>query len=138
MTAKEILTGCRAAVLELRDLEEQLTRCLPTGTPSSVKAQQYDAPPPGTNDPTAAALQLYEGIMAQRDELALQVSRISKTAWDILRTIKEPRSLVILNNYYLLGMTDHDIALAQELARETVCRLRHEALAALDAPAIKD
>lgn len=131
MTAKEILTSCRDAVLELRKLDAQLARCLPTGQPTGVKAQQYNADPPGTNDPTAAAIQLYEGLMAQRDELALQVSRISKTAWNILRTIKEPRSLVILNNYYLLGMTDHDIALAQELARETVCRLRHEALDAL-------
>lgn len=132
MTAKEILTSCRDAVLELRKLDAQLARCLPTGQPPGVKAQQYNTDPPGTNDPTAAAIQLYEGLMAQRDELALQVSRISKTAWNILRTIKEPRSLVILNNYYLLGMTDHDIALAQELARETVCRLRHEALAALE------
>lgn len=71
MTAKEILTGCRAAVLELRVLEEQLARCLPTGTPSGVKVQRYDAPLPGTNDPTAAALQLYDGLMAQRDALAL-------------------------------------------------------------------
>lgn len=132
MTSKEILTSCRDAVLELRKLDAQLARCLPTGQPPGVKAQQYNADPPGTNDPTAAAIQLYEGLMAQRDELALQVSRISKTAWNILRTINEPRSLVILNNYYLLGMTDHDIALAQELARETVCRLRHEALAALE------
>ncbi len=132
MTSKEILTSCREAVLELRKLDAQLARCLPTGQPPGVKAQQYNADPPGTNDPTAAAIQLYEGLMAQRDELALQVSRISKTAWNILRDVKNVRSLVILNNYYLLGMTDHDIALAQELARETVCRLRHEALAALD------
>lgn len=132
MTAKEILQNCRAAVLELRKLDDQLARCLPTGQPSGVKAQQYDAEPPGSNDPTAAAIQLYDGLMAQRDELALQVSSISKTAWDILRSVKDVRSLVILNNYYLLGMTDHVIALAQELARETVCRLRHEALAALE------
>ena len=132
MTAKEILTSCREAVLELRKLDAQLARCLPTGQPPGVKAQQYNADPPGTNDPTAAAIQLYDGLMAQRDELALQVSRISKTAWNILRTIKEPRSLVILNNYYLLGMTDQEIAQAQELVRETVCRQRHEALAALE------
>ncbi len=132
MTAKEILTSCRAAVLDLRKLDDQLVRCLPTGRPSGVKAQQYNADPPGTNDPTAAAIQLYEGLMAQRDELALQVSRISKTACNILRSVKDVRSLVILNNYYLLGLTDHEIALAQEMSREHICRLRHEALAALD------
>ena len=132
MTAKEILTSCRDAVLELRKLNEQLARCLPTGEPSGVNAQQYDADPPGTNDPTAAAIQLYEGLMAQRDELALQVSRISKTAWNILRTIKEPRSLVILNNYYLLGLTDQEIAQAQKLTRVYITQLRHAALESLE------
>lgn len=132
MTAKEILTSCRDAVLELRKLDAQLARCLPTGEPSGVNAQQYDADPPGTNDPTSAAIQLYEGLMAQRDELVVTVSRISKTAWSILRTVTNPRSLVILNNYYLLGLTDQEIAQAQELSREHVCRLRHETLAALE------
>ena len=132
MTAKEILQTCRDAVLDLRKLDDQLSRCLPTGQPSGVRAQQYDATPPGTNDPTAAAIQLYEGLMAQRDELALQVSRISKTAWNTLRTIKNARSLVILNSYYLLGMTDQEIAHLQYLTREHICRLRHEALGYLD------
>lgn len=132
MTAKEILTSCRDAVLELRKLDDQLARCLPTGQPSGVKAQQYDADPPGTNDPTSAAIQLYEGLMAKRDELALQVSRISKTAWNILRTVRDARLLAILSSYYLLGMTDHDIALVQEMSRERICRLRHEALAVLE------
>ena len=131
MTAKEILTSCRDAVLELRKLDAQLTRCLPTGQPTGVKAQQYNADPPGTNDPTAAAIQLYEGLMSQRDELALQVSRISKTAWNILRDVKNVRSLVILNNYYLLGMTDQEIAQAQELTRVYITQLRHAALESL-------
>ena len=132
MTAKEILISCRDAVLELRKLDAQLARCLPTGQPPGVKAQQYDAAPPGTNDPTSAAIQLYEGLMAQRDELALQVSRISKTAWNILRSVKDVRSLVILNNYYLLGMTDQEIAQAQELTRVYITQLRHAALESLE------
>lgn len=127
MTAKEILTSCRDAVLELRKLDDQLARCLPTGRPSGVKAQQYDAAPPGTNDPTSAAIQLYEGLMAQREEQALRVSRISKTAWELLRDVKDIRSLVILNNYYLLGMTDQEIANQQKISRSLVCDVRHRA-----------
>lgn len=138
MTHKDILYSCRAAVLELRVLEEQLALCLPTGTPSGVKAQQYDEPLPGTNDPTAAALQLYDGLMAKRDALALQVSRHSKAAWNCIKTARQSRDMVILSNYYLLGMTDAEIAHTQFLTRETVCRLRRSALAALDAPTIKD
>ena len=138
MTHKDILDRCRASVLELRVLEEHLARCLPTGTPSGVKAQQYDAHPRGTNDPTAAALQLYDGLMAQRDALALQVSRHSKDAWNCIKAARQSRDMIILSNYYLLGMTDAEIGHAQNLARETICRLRRSALAALDAPTIKD
>ena len=131
MTAKEILTSCRDAVLELRKLDDQLARCLPTGQPSAVKAQQYDADPPGTNDPTAAAIQLYEGLMAQREALAQDVARISKTAWRIISTQKDVRTLAILSGYYMLGQTDQEIAHVQGLSREHVNRLRHEAVDAL-------
>ena len=127
MTAKEILTTCRAAVLELHKLDDQLARCLPTGRPSGVKAQQYDAALPGTNDPTSAAIQLYEGLMAQREEQLLRVSRITKTAWNVIRAVQDPRALVILNHYYLLGMTDHEISNRQELSRSLVCEIRHRA-----------
>lgn len=131
MTAKEILTSCRATVLDLRKLDDQLARALPTGQPSGVKAQQYDADPPGTNDPTAAAIQLYEGLMAKRDDLALQVARISKTAWNILSTMDDMRALAILNGYYLLGQTDQEIAQVQGLTRVYITQLRNAAIKGL-------
>lgn len=131
MTVKEILTSCRDAVLELRKLDDQLSRCLPTGKPSGVKAQQYDAAPPGTNDPTAAAIQLYDGLMAQRAALAQDVARINKTAWRIISAQKDVRTLAILSGYYMLGQTDQEIAQVQGLSREHVNRLRHEAVDAL-------
>lgn len=135
MTAKESLARCRAAVLELRQLEDQLQRCLPTGKPSGVKAQQYDAPPPGTNDPTAAALQLYDGLMAQREALAQDAEQLRAIAWSHLRA-SAVRHMVILAQYYLQGMTDQEIARLHSLSREHVCRLRHEGLSSLDGPPI--
>ena len=131
MTAKELLTTCREAVLALRTLDDQLSRCLPDGRPSGVKAQRWDASLPGTNDPTAAAIQLKDGLMAQRDELALQVSRLSKAAWNLLRSMKDVRALVILNSYYLLGMSDLEIARQQDLTREYICALRRKAIGTL-------
>ena len=128
MTAKEILISCRAAVMEIRKLDNQLARCLPTGQPPGIKVQQYDAAPPGTNEPTAAAIQLYEGLMTQRNELDLQFSWISKIAWDILRTVRDARLLAILNSYYLLGMTDQEIAQVQGLTRVYINQLRHAAV----------
>lgn len=133
MTAKEILTSCRDAVLELRKLDAQLARCLPTGQPPGVKAQQYNADPPGTNDPTAAAIQLYDGLMAQREELFSKVDQLRNTAWNIVRVVakRDIRNFVILNDYYLLGMTDQEIAQAQELTRAYITQLRHAALESL-------
>lgn len=128
LTAKEILTSCRAAVLELHKLDDQLARCLPTGRPSGVKAQQYDALPPGTNEPTAAAIQLYEGLKAQEQEKAAEVARLTKKVWPIIMAAHTPRAMVILNNYYILGMSDQEIARQQRLSREHICRERHEAL----------
>lgn len=131
MTAKEILQNCRAAVLDLRKLDDQLARCLPTGQPSGVKAQQYNADPPGTNDPTSAAIQLYEGLMIQRDTLAQNVARISNTAWAIISAQKDVRTLAILSSYYMLGQTDQEIAQVQGITRAYVSQLRNAAIKVL-------
>lgn len=127
MTAKEILITCRDSVLHLRKLDEQLQLCLPT----EIKVQQYDAAPPGTNDPTAAAIQLYDGLLAQRDELARQLSQLMERAWHILHAVRDARLLAILSNYYLQGQTDQEIARAQHLTRVYITQLRRAALAAL-------
>lgn len=128
MTAKEILTSCRNAVLELHQISNQLARCLPTGQPSRVKAQRYDADPPGTNDPTAAALQLYDGLKVQEAEKAAEVARLTKAVWPIIMAANTPRDMVILNHYYIMGMNDQEIARQQRLSREHITRERHEAL----------
>ena len=128
MTAKEILNKCRTAVLELQQIGLQLARILPTGQPSGVKAQQYTPSSPGTNNPTAAAIQLYEGLKAQEEEKAAEVARLTKKVWPIIMAAHTPRAMVILNNYYILGMGDQEIARQQRLSREHICRERHEAL----------
>ena len=135
----DILEKCRAAVLELRALDDQLTRCLPSGRPDGIKVPQYDAHLPGTNNQTAASLQLYEGLMAQRESRALKLSHLSKAAWGCIKAAGQPRAMVILSNYYQLGMTDAEIAQAQGVTRETISRLRRRALNSLNTlSAIKD
>lgn len=128
MTNKELLEACRTAVLELRQLGNQLARILPTGQPSGVKAQQYKADPPGTNDPTAAALQFYDGLKALEEEKAKEVARLTKAAWPIIMAANTTRDMVILNHYYMMGMTDQEIARQQGVTREYICRERKAAL----------
>lgn len=128
MTNKELLEAFRAVVLELCSIENQLSRILPTGQPSGVKAQQYKAEPRGTNDPTAAAMQLYDGLMAQKEEKAAEIARLTKAAWPIIMAANTPRDMLILNHYYMMGMTDQEIARQQGVTREHICRERKAAL----------
>lgn len=131
MTAKELLANCRNQVLTLRQLDVQLEHCLSAGAPAGVKVQRYDADPRGTNDPTAAAIQLYDGLMEHRETMQQHLAQISGRAWTTISTVKDVRTLAILNGYYLQGQTDQEIAQVQGLSREHVNRLRHEALKSL-------
>ncbi|MBQ8556182.1 MAG: hypothetical protein IJ438_09980 [Clostridia bacterium] len=128
MLTVEQLKRCRNYALEIRALEQQLQRCLPTGKPARVRTQQYDADPPGTNDPTAAALQLYEGLLKQRDELQEAFKPLYQRCFDDITQLKDPRASVILCRYYLMGETDYEISLNQELCRSQICELRRRAL----------
>lgn len=131
MTTQEALLRCRSLVQEERRLSFQLEHCLPAGGPQGVRSQQYSAMPPGTNDPTAAALQLQDGLLARREELLRQIAALTALALTTLQGLPDARDRVLLTGYYLLGQTDQEIALAQQLSREHICRLRHEAFGAI-------
>lgn len=128
MSAREILENCRATALELEKLDDQLGHVLPTGKPPGVKVQQYDATPHGTNDPTTAAIQLYDGLIEQRAKLYDQYCRQVKSAKQIILSVQRSRLSIILLRYYIEGQTDQEIADDLELSREYVNKLRNGAL----------
>lgn len=131
MTTIELLKSCRAAILELQEINKQMSRVLPTGQPSGVMAQQYKTTLPGTNEPVAAAIQLHDGLHARAEKARDEWQRLSALARPVIMNAASARDMVILDHYYVMGMTDQEIARQQKLVREQVCRIRHDALAAL-------
>lgn len=130
MDGKEILVRCRNAALELRELEKQMQRVLPTGRPKGISTQQYRADPNGTNNPTAAELQLYDGLHAQHAQKIGEWEAIAEEARRIIAeaaSFGKIRDIVILTDYYILGRSDQEIADGQGITREHACRERKRA-----------
>lgn len=130
MDGKEILVHCRNAALELRELEKQMQRVLPTGRPKGVSTQSYRADPHGTNNPTSAELQLYDGLHAQYDKKNGEWKTIAEEARRIIAEAAcfgKLRDIVILTDYYIIGLSDQEISDRQGITREHACRERKRA-----------
>ena len=124
MTNAEALKTYRALSIELSALEVQIRQAERAGHPRGVLVQRYDATR-GTNDPTAAAMQLLDGLesLAERKRCALEQLRPQIDA--LLNQITDFRLLVILQRYYLHGDTDEQIAMRLNLSDRYICRLRN-------------
>ena len=123
MTKRELLTAYREAVIELEELRRQIKRVGTDGRPSGVRCAQTDSIH-GTNDPQSAALQLADGleaILARREnelrELGTQVDAL-------LASIRDFRTYMVVQHYYVLGKTDEQVARAMSISRCRVNQLR--------------
>lgn len=118
-------TVCR----EIKAIEGQLERLLPTGEPSGIRAIGGHR---GTNDPTAAAMQRADGIegvlRAKREGLYQQAKRGERA----LELLADPRERYVMRSYYMLGMSDARIAEGMYRSRSDVQRIRKRAEAVLD------
>ncbi len=127
MTNRELLNDYRNQVLLLLALDQDLTRLGTIGAPMRVKAQRYDDVSRGTNDPTAASMQAWDGLLQRRDTLALALSDGRKEAvLRIINTAKDSRTLMVLMLYYLHGLTDQQIADQIFISREQVNKRRND------------
>lgn len=128
MTKQELLTTYRARLIELEELRHQLARVDTDGRPGGVRTQQIDRGR-GTNDPGAAAMQLAEGLenMARRkeEELALLARQID----GLLREIKDFRTYIVIQHYYVLAKTDEQVARAISMSKSRVNQIRNSYLA---------
>lgn len=128
MTNHEILLNCRAGVIALRQLNHLLENTQPFVQPACTETQHFCGTTHGTNVPMAAAMQLYDGLKTQEEKLTAEVTHLTKAAWRIIERAGTPQHMVILNHYYMMGMTDQEIAVQQGITREHACRKRREAL----------
>lgn len=128
MTKKELLNTYRSKVIELEELRHQLNRVGTDGRPSGCRNMQTDRVSTGTNDPTAAAMQLADGLeeMLQRKEAEKQA--LDEQVDDLLRGIRDFRTYIVIQQYYVLAWTDEQVARALAVSRVRVSQLRRQYL----------
>lgn len=127
MTKKELLTTYRAVVIELEELRQQIKRVGTDGRPAGVRSMQTDTIR-GTNDPAAAAMQLADGLeeMLQRKEQEL--AGLTTQVDALLRSIRDFRTYMVVQHYYVLARTDEQVARTMSISRGRVNQLRLEYL----------
>lgn len=127
MNVKEHLESYRQQVLLLSAMDKDLARVGGSGAPGGIHARQYTDAPRGTNNPAAASLQAWDGLLKRRNALAEALAgKERQEALRIINTEEDPRTLMILMLYYLHGMTDQQIADQLFISREQANKRRND------------
>lgn len=136
MTNTAFLKQYRETHLELRVMERQLAMCGTTGRPSGAHSCRYDSISRNTNDVTAAAIQMQDGLEATIADLRSELADMDVRFEGLLRRGRNYRDRYILRQYYQLCLTDSQIAEYLDISTRHANRLRTELLAFLDEPSI--
>lgn len=128
MTKKEVLTEYRAKVIELQELRHQLNRIGTDGRPSSGRSAQMDDLHRGTNHPVAAVLQLADGLEAMQRRKEEELMQLGQQIDLLLRDIKDFRTYIVIQNYYVLARTDEQVARTISMSKSRVNQIRMEYL----------
>ena len=123
MTKRELLTAYRETVIELEELRRQIKRVGTDGRPSGVRCAQTDSIH-GTNDPQSAALQLADGLEALLARRENELRELGTQVDALLASIRDFRTYMVVQHYYVLGKTDEQVARAMSISRCRVNQLR--------------
>lgn len=129
MTKKELLGAYREAVIELEELRRQLKRVGTDGRPAGARSLQPDMIR-GTNDPSAAAMQLADGLEELLQRREAELAGLSAQVDALLRGIRDFRTYLIIYHYYVLGRTDEQVAHTLSVSRVRALQLRQRYLEA--------
>lgn len=128
----ELLNRYRTTVIDLYELEGQLSHLGTDGRPAGYRGICFDMNC-GTNDPAAASRQLAEGlenmIRHKRTELGQMASQLKP----MLMQIPDLRTMTIIQRYYCFADTDENIAHTLRITTQRVNQLRHRFLSTLQA-----
>lgn len=124
---QSFLAEYRAHVLLLQEQSAQLAQTGSDGAPAEVRSQRLRSVFSATNVPSAAALQLWEGMEQRCRQTHAWLEDNAAQAAAIVARVEQPKGCFILGRYYLQGCTDQDIASELGLSREHVNRLRRSA-----------
>ncbi|MBQ8202228.1 MAG: hypothetical protein IJZ74_10750 [Clostridia bacterium] len=128
MTKKELLTAYRAAVIELDELENQLTRVGTDGRPSDCRSFCLDRDMRGTNEPAAAASQLADGLESIARRKREELARMADPVYALLSSISDGRTFMVVQRYYMMADTDEHISSIMNISRSRVNQLRRDFL----------
>lgn len=132
MTNSAFLKSYRDTLQELRVMEHQLEMCGITGRPSGASSCHWDSLHRSTNDATAAAIQLQDGIEAAIGDLRQRLAVMERRFDGLVKLSRNYRDRCILRQYYQLSQTDAQIAESLSISTRHANRLRAELLALLD------
>lgn len=125
MSGLEALRAYAAALREKCAIEQQIDRLHIPMRPAGLHGMEYGKTR-GTNDPTAAALQLLDGLCQRLQEQTAQLAAIAERGEAVLQTIPNLTDRTIMRSYYVLGMADEAIAEDMNRSRSWVQQRRHE------------
>lgn len=126
MTKKELLTAYRNGVIELEELRRQIKHVGTDGRPSGIRSMQTDRISSGTNDPAAAAMQLADGLEELLRARETEQQALAKEVNRLLSSIRDFRTYMVIQHYYVLGRTDEQVARAMSVSRCRVNQIRRE------------
>ena len=124
MTKKELLTSYRTSVIELEELRRQLARVGSDGRPGGCRTMQTDRISTGTNDPSAAAMQLADGLEEMLHRKEAEQQSLSGQVDELLRGIRDFRTYMVIQHYYILAKTDEQVARTMAMSKSRVNQLR--------------
>lgn len=124
MTKKELLNAYRAKVLELEELHYQIERTGTDGRPGGCRSIQTDSIGRGTNAPSAAAIQLAEGLEALASRKEAELQKLSAPVDRLLKDITDIRTYLVIQHYYVCGRTDEQIARIMSISRTRANQIR--------------
>lgn len=129
----ELLNRYRADVLDLYEMEAQLSRLGTDGRPAGYGLVCLDREGGRTNDPAAAARQIAEGLEELIGRKKAEMLGLNGKLQPVLNQIPDIRTRMIVQQYYLCAATDESIAQLLMLSPQRVHQLRHRYLKGLNA-----
>lgn len=134
MTKKELLEKYRQLVISIETLEKQsnfLNQFI--GGPRPVRSPKLTGMPRGTNDPEAAILQRadYDDAIYIIEKKCAELRELVVEFEKIMEEIPDEWDVIIVRDYYALGMTDKQIARRLSFSESTVWKRRTNAVNSL-------
>ncbi len=129
MTKKELLTTYRAKVIDLEELRHQISRVGTDGRPAGCRTAQTGRIS-GTNDPSAAAMHLSDGLEALADRMEADLHSLAPAVSALLMGIRDTRTYLVIQHYYVFAETDEQIGALLAISKSRANQIRQEYLRA--------